>query len=72
MSREAIYTINTARYAKNCIAVHCPSEDGRYSGREHAYIMAASKRERLERLIAEGWDANVFSLELEPPVEVQP
>ena len=78
------YTITNARYARNCIAVRCPSNDGfktraarlagalsrdRFSNREKAYIMAATKQEKFERLYAEGWDASCCTLELQPPSE---
>lgn len=83
---EAIM-ITKARYAKNSIAVRCRSQGmfktremrlcdglrGRWSNREKAYILAASKEPRLRQLIADGWDARMTFTEaghkwkLEPP-----
>lgn len=87
------YTISQARYAKNSIAVHCESDggfktrearvveamNGRWSNREKAYIMAASKEQRLHQLIAAGWDGRLSfdnyprtKMILEPPNETEP
>jgi hypothetical protein len=33
---------------------------GRYSNRERAYIMSATKAAKFERLYAEGWDVGLF------------
>lgn len=77
-------TITPARYAKNQVAVRCASDSsgyktramrlcdalrGRWSNREHAYIMSERKVERLQRLHANGYDANSFTLDLIPPTE---
>jgi hypothetical protein len=40
---------------------------GRYSGREHAYIVSPTKAAKFEKLFAEGWDANSYSGELIAP-----
>lgn len=76
------FTITPARYAKGKMAVRCPSGNGyktraarlaeaiargRYTGRERAYIMGPKSAEKFQRLYAEGWDASVFTYELEPP-----
>lgn len=76
------FSISKARYAKSMMAVRCPSLDGyktraarlasklsnwRYSGREGAYIMSATKAAKFERLFAEGWDALAFNGELIAP-----
>jgi hypothetical protein len=60
------YHIAPARYAKNMMAIHCKSDgsgwktfemrlcdklNGRYSGRENAYIMSKSKAKRFEQEI---------------------
>ena len=80
------YTITDARYAKNAIAVRCPSDDGyktragrlcdylraRWSNREKAYIMAATKRKRFEQLHDDGYDALVFSHGRETTRELHP
>lgn len=75
------YTITDARYAKGKKAVRCSSPNGyktraaylaerlangRYTGREHAYIMSPAAALRFEKLYAEGWDAS-FSGALVPP-----
>lgn len=81
MNLDTAPTISSARYARNMMAVHCPSNDGfksraaclaealrgRYSGREGAYIMSPTKAERLRNLYAAGWDANCISKKLIPP-----
>lgn len=70
---SANYTITPAQYAKNSIAVRCPSDNGfksrparvvealhgRWSNREKAYILAASKEARLRQLIDGGWDGRL-------------
>lgn len=76
------YTISPARYSKGNMAVRCPSStgwktraarlasrlaNGRYTGREQAYIMSAAAAKRFEKLYAEGWDASSFSGELQAP-----
>lgn len=62
---SANYTSQPARYAKNCIAVSCPSNDmfisaaallardvhARYSHREKAYIMTPGQFKRFEALV---------------------
>lgn len=40
---------------------------GRYSNREHAYIVSPTKAAKFERLFAEGWDASSFTGELIAP-----
>jgi len=66
-------TIRPARYAKNQVAISCPSSDGyktraarlcehlngRYSGRENAYIMSQSKAKRFEELYKLGFSATI-------------
>lgn len=75
--------VNPARYAKNMMAVRCPSVGSgwktrahrlaaalardRYSGREHAYIMSRPAAARFERLYAEGWDAGFMDRKLIAP-----
>jgi hypothetical protein len=77
------YTIRPARYAKGKVAICCKSNgsgwktramllaerlaNGRYSGREKAYILSPSAASRFERLYAEGWSASNFSNALYPP-----
>lgn len=78
------YTLRPARYAKGKQALSTPSTDGwktragrlaerlangRYSGREHAYIFSSSAAARFERLFALGWDASPFDGALLPPPE---
>lgn len=74
-------TVSTARYAKGMMAVRCPSSDGlksraaclavalkgRFSNREHAYIMSPRKAERLAALYADGWDATWDGALIPPP-----
>jgi hypothetical protein len=70
------FTIYPARYAKGKVAVTCPSKDGwktraarligdglngRYTGREHAYIVSPACAERFQRLYEEGWDASAIT-----------
>jgi hypothetical protein len=80
MQETADYTISRARYAKGSIALRAPSGDGfktraaylaealkgRWSNREHAYIMAASKEAKFRRLYDEGWDATIFGELIQP------
>jgi len=77
------YRIAPARYAKGKMAIHCASDgsgwktramslaerlaNGRYSGRENAYIVSPTAAMRFERLYAEGWSASNFSNKLYPP-----
>jgi hypothetical protein len=78
---EQAYTVTPARYSKGNMAVRCPSStgyktraaylahrlaNGRYTNREHAYIMSATAAKRFEKLYAEGWDVS-FSGVLTPP-----
>lgn len=63
-----------ARYAKNMLAVRCPSTNGfktraarlaehlkgRWSNREKAYIMSPTKAQKLRSLFDEGRDADIF------------
>lgn len=83
MSHDPAPIICKARYAKNQMAVHCPSNgtgwktramrladaiaNGRYSGREHAYIMSQPAAKRFTKLYAEGWDASFMSRDLIAP-----
>jgi len=84
---EAPYRVRPARYAKGMMAVSCPSRDGfktraarlasslangRWTGRESAYIMSPRKAERFVKLYAEGWDASFLTGELEPPEVPEP
>jgi len=62
MNEQPAYNFDDARYAKNCIAVTIPSNDGwkspahvvadgvkaRFSHREHAYIMTQSQFRRFK------------------------
>lgn len=64
------YEITKARYAKNSIAVKCPSINafssrearitqaigGRWSNREKSYILPATKESRLRQLVTDGYD----------------
>lgn len=67
-ARPPSYSITNARYAKKSIAVHCKSDGsgfktlamhatesigGRWSNREKAYILPASKEARLRQLLDE-------------------
>jgi hypothetical protein len=77
------YTIGPARYAKGKMAIRCKSDgsgwktramtlaerlaNGRYSGRENAYILSPAAAKRFERLYAEGWSASNFTNDLYPP-----
>jgi hypothetical protein len=84
MTQTTDYTITNARYARKCVAVRptasgdgfktrahrlCDHLRARWSNREHAYIMAVTKREKFERLYAEGYDASNWSRELIEPGE---
>lgn len=66
------YTHGRARYAKGMVALRVHDSvggfmgraarlaqalKGRWSGREHAYILSPSKLRRFEELYAAGWDA---------------
>lgn len=80
---DAAYSIRPARHAKGKVAVTAYGTAdgyktracrlaqalarGRYTGREHAYIMGPKTAARFEKLYAQGWDANGFSYELEAP-----
>ncbi len=76
------YTIAPARYAKNMMAVRCPSTDGyktraaclagyfaneRYSGRENAYIMSKAAAGKFEKYYAAGYSASVMCHRLVAP-----
>lgn len=77
------YTMGPARYAKGMIAVRPTPNgsgfktradylahrlaNGRWTGRECAYILTPTASERFIRLYAEGWDANAFTGELVAP-----
>lgn len=83
-SDDADYQITNAKYAKGMMKLRVPpSSDGfrgragrlghaiargRYSNREHGYIISKAAAAKFEKLYAEGWDANTWSGELEPPV----
>lgn len=82
---EYDYRISGARYAKDAMAVDCPSQDGwktragrlaevvargRWSNREKAYVMSRRAVERFERLFRAGWDASVVVRHLEAPSEL--
>jgi hypothetical protein len=83
MTTEPDFTVSKARYAKRSVAVRCPPTNGfktraarlaeglkgRYSNREHAYIMSESKARRLRELFDSGWDASFITGVLEPPRE---
>jgi len=74
------YTIKLARYSKGNMAVVCESNgtgyktrcmrlaevfsNGRYTGREHAYIMSVKAAERFEQAVKDGWDATSVTGEL--------
>ena len=76
----ADYTISPARYAKGQMLVRCPSTNGlksraacvaealkgRYTHREHGYILSPTKAKRFEQLLRDGWNASYFG-ELTPP-----
>lgn len=85
MTNEQAYIVSNARYSKGKMAVRCPSTtgwktragrlaerlaNGRYTGRENAYIMSATAAKRFEKLYAEGWDAEYISGELVEPAKV--
>ena len=69
------FTIWPAKYAKGKMAVSCPSQDGyktraarlaehlngRYSNREHAYIMSPAKAIKLQDLFDQGRDASAIT-----------
>lgn len=79
--RDLAPIFSHARYAKQSYAVRCPTPDayktraarlvealrGRYSGREHAYIMPRSKALKLARLWSNGLDACAVTGKLEEP-----
>lgn len=79
-SRDIPPQIVDARYARDQKAVRCESIDGfktraarlcehlngRYSGREKAYIMSPRKAERLMVLYAAGRDASCITGKLDP------
>ncbi len=75
------------RYAGNAQkAIKCPSDGGyktraarlaqalkgRYTSRERAYILSATKAEKFEALYAAGYDANPVTHELIPPTQPAP
>lgn len=79
--------IKPARYAKRQMAVHCAENgsgfktramrlcdylNGRWSNRERAYIMSATKADRLKRLHAAGFDATFIDSRLISPDEIYP
>jgi hypothetical protein len=76
------YTITTARYARNSVAIRpvsngtgfktrahrlCDHLRARWSNRENAYITSPTKAARFEQLYAEGYDASNWSRELIAP-----
>lgn len=79
--QETAFAVSNARNAKGMLAVRCPSSTGfktraarlceglraRWTNRDSAYILSPSKVRRLTKLYDEGWDANIISLELQPP-----
>ena len=67
------FTVAPAKYAKGMLAVFPQDKiqglkgrsarlaehlNGRWSNREHAYIMSPTKVVKLRKLIDEGWDAS--------------
>lgn len=74
-SRDPAPELSPARYSKGNVAVRTQSPDGyktraarladhlrgRYSNREHAYIMSPSKAKKLKTLFEAGRDASFFS-----------
>jgi hypothetical protein len=80
---EPGYTIGDARYAKGQKLVKVQSSGtglktraarligdglkGRYTNREHGYIVSPTKAARFEDLYAQGWDASAITGELQPP-----
>ena len=80
---EPGYTIGDARYAKGQKLVKVTSSGtglktraarlvgdglkGRYTNREHGYIVSPTKAARFEDLYAQGWDASAITGELQPP-----
>ena len=79
--QDAGFTVSKAKYAKGMMAVQCHRVDGyktrammlcdglngRYSGRENAYILSPRKAERLKELFEGGWDAHYFCKKGESP-----
>lgn len=75
------YLMRTARYAKKCVAIRCPSSSGyksraacvaeccgaRWSHREDAYILPASKSHTFCLLVAHGWTGSYVLNELTAP-----
>jgi len=74
MNNEPGFTISRARYAKSQMAVKCESDgsgyktramrlcsalNGRWSNREKAYIMSASKAAKFQELFNNGRDADL-------------
>lgn len=70
------YSITRARYAKGMMAVRTPSDtgyktraaylaealaNGRYTGRENAWIMGPNRAALFERFYAAGWNASPFT-----------
>jgi hypothetical protein len=82
----APYMIAPARYARGQVLITCTPDGsgwktramrlagdglrGRFSGREHGYIVSPSKAAKFERLYALGWDASAVTGELQPPENV--
>lgn len=70
------------RHARGMVAVRCPSVGGwksrasrlaealrgRWVHRADGYVMTPAKAERLAAMWRDGWDANPYTLKLEPPV----
>jgi hypothetical protein len=68
------YLVSEARYAKNQMLVRCPGDGsgfkdraarlcchlrGRWTNREHGYVMSRTKVAKLNRLFDDGWDATI-------------
>jgi len=83
VSGEERYYVTLARYARDMYAVRIEKDGsglktramrlahtavrGRWSNREKAYIMSATKVRKLHRYITDGWDASPITGEIEPP-----
>lgn len=78
---ETDYSTHPARYAKGQLLIRCPSTTGyktraarlieglkgRWTNREHGYVLSPTKLTRFEKLYAEGWDASIMTGELQSP-----
>jgi len=56
----AITPLDSHQGFKGSVSRLCDVLNGKYSHREHAYIMSPAKVKKLELLIDAGWDGSLF------------